>query len=363
MKNIRSRNVTDISLCKHVLFLETLLDLVEKGFAFAFFLRFDVLKTAQQVFLLLRQVLRRLHFDVNVLIAVVGTPKVFDSLPFHFQDLTALRSFRNAEIHFPVYGRNFDHASKTGIDHVHRQIDVNIVSFPFEERIRRDVHFDIQVAVRSPVETPFALAADAQLLTVVDSGRNRDVDFRLRSLISLSRTGRTTVFDDLSAAAAGRTGALRFHRTENRLRSLTDGSGSFAVRAGDDVARTLRAGSAAGRTGFIEGNRHLDLFPFDGVHETDLDRNERIVSFDRTVPLSASSPGTATEERTENVAQIDVLKSALETVESVEPAGTAVRIECRETELVVTRLFIRVGKNLVSLLNFFEFFFGSGFLV
>lgn len=156
---------------------------------------------------------------------------------------------------------------------------------------------------------------------------------------------------------------MRFHRTENRLRSLTDGSGSFAVRAGDDVARTLRAGSAAGRTGFVEGNRHLDLFPFDGVHETDLDRNERIVSFDRTVPLSASSPGTATEERTENVAQIDVLKSALETVESVEPAGTAVRIECRKTELVVTRLFIRVGKNLVSLLNFFEFFFGSGFLV
>src|SRR5574344_129339 len=70
-----------------------------------------VLEGGEQVFLRTAKMSRRLHFDMNIHVAGVTRPEIFDPAIAEFQDLIGLGPFGDIDRHFAINRRNINRGS------------------------------------------------------------------------------------------------------------------------------------------------------------------------------------------------------------------------------------------------------------
>ena len=195
-----------------------------------------------------------------------------------------------------------------------------IVALTFEAWVGRDVQRDVEVARDAATRGRRATPGQAQSLTVVDTGRNLDVD-RTRRANPAVATAVATRSGDAAAGGAARDARRRGDDlTEDRATHLT-----HLTRAAAHVAaRGMGAGLAAGSVAAIarDGDAHLDRGggAERGAREIEVDDHLGVGRARRTCRATRAERVTA-EERVEDVAEPEGL--ATRTAGSTRTARTA----------------------------------------
>src|SRR5712692_2981155 len=213
-----------------------------------------------------------------------------------------------------------------------------------------DVDDHVEVAIRTAAETRLALGAKLEPRAVVDAGRdfNRQRDSLAHAALALAF--RTGVRDDHALAAA--LTARRRDRKEALLRS--DLAGTAAVRAG---SRSFDAATRPCTLARFAGSQALELDDLIGAACGLFEFDFQIVT--QIVAASAARARTSTtgyEEITENVGK-DFFE-ALGEVKPAEASRALVPLKGGMPEAMVLRASLRVGENLIGLVEFLELFLG-----
>ena len=226
-----------------------------------------------------------------------------------------------------------------------------------------------QVAVDAAVRSGIALAGDGQLHAAHDAGRDRDGDDLLVANDTLTATFRAFVLNDRTFAAAGVALRLNLHHSEDAALLADRPSGTFTGRTG------LRA--AVGRARTVTVLTLHELAHFDLLLTACSDLFKGQMHLDAHVGASAHTrPAAATSATHEHLADIaDVEACALEYIAEMREdifhghttaAESACSAHAGKAVLVITRTFLRVGKNFIRLCCLLEFllgFFVAGVLV
>ena len=222
-----------------------------------------------------------------------------------------------------------------------------------KDRVRTDGNRYEQIACRAAVYAGIALTALLDGLTIVDTGRNVDLELAGLADTTLTAALRARLLDDLAGAAAVRAGALRLEHAERRALGLRNNAGAAAVRTGLRRGALCGTCAAAVITGFDALDRDLLLTAECGFLEgqdhrlTDGFAALRCVAARRT-----SAAKAAAEERTEQVAQIAHVKAAAEAART--GAAAVARVHTGKAELVVLGALLLVGQHLVCFVYFLE---------
>ena len=112
--------------------------------------------------------------------------------------------------------------------------------------MRRDVDGDVQAAGRAAARADLALVGEADLVALVDAGRDGDPERPLALRPAVALAGLAGRLDDLALAAAARAGGDVDHLAEHRLADAADLAATVALRAGDRLGPRLRAAPGAG---------------------------------------------------------------------------------------------------------------------
>src|SRR5262249_31101158 len=136
---------------------------------------------------------------------------------------------------------------------------------------------------------------------------------------------------------------------EHRRADLADLTAAAALRAGDRLRARLRAGPATRVAHHERGERDLLLCAVDGLVEGQLQVIAQVGSGRWPPPSRAGSlPGGPTEERVEDVAE------ALESAERAARSLLSVAAQTGLAEHVVCLPALRVGQDLVGLVDLLE---------
>ena len=122
-----------------------------------------------------------------------------------------------------------------------------------QRRVRPDVDRHVQAARRAAARARLALVRQADLVALVDAGRDRHPQrpLALGPAVALARLARR--LDDLALAVAARAGADVDHLAEHRLADRADLAAAVALRAGDRLG--ARFGAVAAGTSRRAGGR------------------------------------------------------------------------------------------------------------
>ncbi len=215
---------------------------------------------------------------------------------------------------------------------------------PLEKRMRLDLQIDIKVASRTSHRAGLTLAAQTELHSIIDAGRNFDFQLRLLHLRAGSAAIGALLANHPTASLAGRTRGLN---PEKSLR-MHDAPAAAAV-----VARLrLGAGSCtaplAGGARLAAGDFQIPRTAAGRFQKVDGDRTAKMIAAMSARPAASSAvaehPETVEEipEGVENVRHIAELRSG--TV----AGNTGV------SETVVTGPLIGVAQNLERFGGLFE---------
>lgn len=205
--------ISSKSKAPFLLILECVLYLIPKALALDLILvgrRF--LELTQQLFLLVGQVLRHLDVYADVLVAATAAVDILDALAAHAERSAGLCAFRNLVLDAAVDGRHLQRIAECGLCERNRNIDMYIRAVAGKDRMRTDGNRYEQIACGAAVYAGIALTALLDGLTIVDTGRNVDLELAGLADTTLTAALRTRLLDDLAGAAAVRAGALRLDR-------------------------------------------------------------------------------------------------------------------------------------------------------
>ena len=208
------------------------------------------------------------HVDHHVEVAALaGAAEMRDALASQPDLGVRLGPGLDLDLFAALDRRDADPRPEGGLGDRDRSVVVELGALPRQRRMRRDVDGDVQAARRTAPRPDLALVREADLVPLVDPGRDRDADRALafRASVAVTRVARR--LDDLALTAAARTGADVDHLAEHRL------SGSSAPRR-----EPLHCGQVIGS---VPG-----LAPFP-PHVSQRCRTVNSISF--SVPLTASS--------------------------------------------------------------------------
>lgn len=337
---------------------EELLHLVEKARALRRMLRAAFLdrlvEFLEHLLLLARQIDGSLHEGVYVQIAAAAAVQMRHTLAAQAEDLARLRAFRDRDACFGTHRRHAHFAAQGRGCVAQRQIGMQIVAVALENFMLLDEHLNEQIAAGAAVGAGFALALNADALTVVDARRNVDLQRLGLAVAAATLAVRTRIGNDLARTVAVRTGLLHLQKAAVDV----DRTAAAAVRAGL-LARALLAARTV--TGFaLFPNRHANVGLGAGncLLECDFKRITHVGAAEHLGTASASAAGTAAENFGEDVAE--VAESALSLTESAESAEAArcVRIHAGLAVAVVGGALLRIAQNRISLTDLFKLFFG-----
>lgn len=225
---------------------------------------------------------------------------------------------------------------------------VKILSFTSESRFAIwNRKSDVEIAVSIFATMTFTAHLDAH--AILDSCRNIDSFWDFFFGFSFSMTICTFLRDFLACTMTGATWSRLFHSSENRLHafanlptsvtcgtSISFSSLSMTVNASRFTRKLYSAIASA--DGILERDLHLDLDIF-----TDIGPTSRL-----------SSSESTTEKRRENIPKVACIESSLESSKSTHSAHSF----CT-SESVIIGFFLRIRKNRIGFIEFFEFcFFG-----
>nr|GEU28124.1 hypothetical protein [Tanacetum cinerariifolium] len=307
------------------------------------------LKLAQQVFLLVGQLDRRLHCHVAEQVAGKTGTHALDALAFQAEGLARLGAFRNRKRYFTRQCGHFDFAAQRRLGERDRHFAVQVVALALEHGVRLDVDFHVQVARRPAIGPRFAVAGRADAHAVVDADR----DFHFQGLVALdaalARAGGARFRNDLAGAVALGAGLLDAEKALLHAHLAVTGAGG----AGD--GRRARLGAAAVTGVALVPRRHADgrVEAVGSLFQRDF---EVVAQVGATVYLRTGAAATA-GATAKDVAE-DVAERIAETTGPAAEAATAIiRIDARVTVAVVRFALVRVGQHFVCFLDFLELFF------
>ena len=225
-----------------------------------------------------------------------------------------------------------------------------------------------KIAVGSAVGAGVALFAHPERLSVVDARRDGDLERLCVPDLALALAGLAGILDHLARAAALRARLLRLHRHAHEVLLRAHRAGAAAIRTGFRLRAVLAARAMARRTRLDARIRNLLLAAERRVLKADFNLRNDILPLAGTRSARGRGAGAAAEEVAENIAEISEAAEAAKPAEACARARVRVevRIDTREAVLVVARLFVRVGQDLIRLIDFLEFFlcrFIAGVLV
>src|SRR5580658_9632500 len=213
---------------------------------------------------------------------------------------------------------------------------------------------DVQVAVGTAAHAGLAAAGDADARTVVDARRDADLQRLLLLDAAAAAAIRTRRLHDLPVAAALGAGRLRDELSERRLAHLALNPAPAAAVARNDQRAGLGAAAAAGRARgeMPEG----DLAGRPGVRflERDLDVVAQVAAARRAVAPLLLPAARRAEEHVEDVA---------EALGTESEAAAALTVDARVAEAIVVGPLLRVGEDLVRLVDLLEVSLGGDFVL
>ena len=146
-------------------------------------------------------------------------------------------------LHISVYGLNMDRTAqrRRGEGNRNRRKDRRFLTLKYGMSGNR--YLDQQIAPLASVGARLSLSGDPDALSVVDSGRDRNLDLLSRRNITASIAVRALFPDDLSRTMAVGTGLYILYLAEEGLLRINDFSFSVAFRTGDRRRSRLGSGS------------------------------------------------------------------------------------------------------------------------
>ena len=229
--------------------------------------------------------------------------------------------------------------------------------------MRTDADRDHQIAARAAVCAGIALTRNAEGLAVVDAGRNIHVELVRALDPALALAAGAGGLDQLASAAAGGAGGGGLHRHAHEALRGADLTGAAALGAGLGLCALGAAGAAALVAVFNPGNVQLLLGAEGRLLKGDLHLGDDVFAAGGAVCAAAAAGASAAEEVAEDVAQISEAAEAAEALKGIPGVGVEVGIDACEAVLVVSGPLIRVGQDLVGLVDLLEFILRVGLVV
>ena len=223
----------------------------------------------------------------------------------------------------------------------------------------RDI--DEKITSRTAIGSRITATGTAQGLSIIDTGRDRQLDVLLRRDVALATAVRTLLLDDLTRAMAVRTGHHLLHRTEHALLCHHHLSTAAALRTGLWLCARLRARTVTLRAGILIPDLDGLLTALDGLVEADTNTRTdrlttgRLVSSTGTA-IGGESPTTAEAEQvSENIGEVHATE--VEATIACTLTSCRVRIEGCMAIGVIRLSLLRIRKNCIGLVAFLK----SGF--
>ena len=136
-------------------------------------------------------------------------------------------------------------------------------------RIFIDDYFDIQISIRTAVDSSFTLALYSQLLTGLYAGRNVDFNLDLFLEISLALAACTGFLYLFTRTLAVRTGRFRLHHSKHCLLLTQNSATAVTGRTYLDVILAACTGSHTFGTLFLHVQVDILGNAVNGIHEID----------------------------------------------------------------------------------------------
>ena len=144
--------------------------------------RREALELLEQLPLLLAEATRHGDVHEHALVAAAEALQHRHAAPAEHAHLAGLRARRELDLDRALERLDAHLRADRGLDDVQVDGREDVVALAHESRIRLDVHADVDVARAAAERAGMALAADPDLLAVVDARRDRDVEPALGDL-------------------------------------------------------------------------------------------------------------------------------------------------------------------------------------
>src|SRR5580658_125387 len=332
---------------------ECVLDAVEER------LLFDLIAAGapvllEQLALAFAELGRHDDVDGDELVALGAAAHAGHPAPAQPIDRAGLRSGRHLQRQFAVERGDVHLAAERRLRERDRHVDQHVQPIAPEEMMAGDAQVDVEVAVGTAAHAGLAAAGDADARTVVDARRDADLQRLLLLDAAAAAAIRTRRLHDLPVAAALGAGRLRDELSERRLAHLALNPAPAAAVARNDQRAGLGAAAAAGRARgeMPEG----DLAGRPGVRflERDLDVVAQVAAARRAVAPLLLPAARRAEEHVEDVA---------EALGTESEAAAALTVDARVAEAIVVGPLLRVGEDLVRLVDLLEVSLGGDFVL
>src|SRR5574337_25041 len=228
---------------------------------------------------------------------------------------------------------------------------MQVVAVAFEDVVLAYADLDVQVARWAAVGARLAVAGGADAHAVVDAGGDLYLQRLLLLDPALAVAAGAGLGNDLARAAAMRTGLLHAEKALAHLHRTCAVTGAAGLGAGAGLGTAAMAGVAA----FPARDADLRLLAFGRFLQRNVHGIGQVVAaIDLAATACASAP--AAEHVTEDVAE--GLGKAAEALGATH-AAAHVGVHAGVAVLVVGGAFLRVGQELVGLLDLLELLLGG----
>ena len=128
----------------------------------------------------------------------VSGPQYGHTLPFNTEKCSRLRACRNFQVNFSVQCFHANGRPQSGLREGYGLLGNDVIAASCKLSVFAHKDVNIQVTVTAAVRSRFSFAGNTQTSTVVDTGRNLDLQFFANLDGSRSMAGIAFLFDDLT---------------------------------------------------------------------------------------------------------------------------------------------------------------------
>src|SRR5687767_320870 len=177
---------------------EHLLHLAEEAFGFGAGLA-GLLELLEQLFLLGREIGRRLDVDLDVHVAALRRAHDRHALAAQAELVVALGAGRDVDArHLAIERRHLDVAAERGLHHRDRHAAMDVGALALEELVAAHRQEYVEIARRAAARTGLALAAEADAGAVLDARRDVDLEGLFAPHPALAHAALARLVDDLT---------------------------------------------------------------------------------------------------------------------------------------------------------------------
>ena len=194
-----------------------------------------VLQLAQQILLMVRQVLRHLQRHLDELVAAAAAIDRLDALSAHAEYGTRLCTCGHGVLYLAVDGGHNQLIAQAGLCIRNRDLAPYVIAVTLEQRMRTDGYSNNNIASRSAVDACTALAPQSYALAVVNACRNLHTQLAGTALLTGTTALLTRLLNDLAGTTAIRTRAGGGKGAKWGALGLLDRTGTMTVGTGSGV--------------------------------------------------------------------------------------------------------------------------------